>query len=214
MGLFSKNTPADKATAPPPEPVATATKTIDVRKPKAPPKPAAKEEPKPQAEAPPAPTPEKKLSPAELERQQKYNDLKVIVHRKLVEQLDMNKLQKEADGETREKIRQICIALFEEEDPMLNAAERKRLSDEIIAETFGLGPLEQLLSDPKISDILINGPKQVYIEKGGKLQVSDVTFKDNEHLLHVIDKIVSPLGRRCDEVSPMVDARLKDGSTC
>lgn len=217
MGLFSKKPGSEAPAAPaikPEKPAPPKTKTIDVRKkvePSKPAPPAAEPPPKPQpAEADPAP--QKKLSPAELERQQKYNELKVVVHRKLVEQLDMNKLQKEADAETREKIRQVCIALFEEEDPMLNAAERKRLSDEIIAETFGLGPLEQLLSDPKISDILINGPKQVYIEKGGKLQISDVTFKDNEHLLHVIDKIVSPLGRRCDEVSPMVDARLKDGS--
>ena len=223
MGLFSKKPDSDAPIPPaapaltPNKPAPPPTKTIDVRKKVEPSKPA----PPPPVEAPKAPKPQKKaepepalkkLSPVELEKQQKYNELKVVVHRKLVEQLDMNKLQKDADAETREKIRQICIALFEEEDPMLNVGERKRLSDEIIAETFGLGPLEQLLSDPKISDILINGPKQVYIEKSGKLQVSDVTFKDNEHLLHVIDKIVSPLGRRCDEVSPMVDARLKDGS--
>jgi len=104
------------------------------------------------------------------------------------------------------------LALFEEESPMLNAGERQRLAEEILNETFGLGPLEPLLADPHISDILINGPRQVYIEKGGQLTLTDVKFRDNAHLLHIIDKIVSPLGRRCDEVSPMVDARLKDGS--
>ena len=124
----------------------------------------------------------------------------------------MAKLERDATGETRERVRQIVLSLFEEDAPMLTPSERARLTDEVLHETFGLGPLERLLNDPLISDILINGPHQVYIEKGGTLQLSDVAFKDNSHLLHIIDKIVSPLGRRCDEVSPMVDARLKDGS--
>lgn len=164
---------------------------------------------------PPAPAPAKpaaKPNKVEDERTQRFQELKGTIHRKLVEQLDMTKLSRDANDSVREQVRQIVVALCEEENTLLNFTERQRLAQEILDETFGLGPLEALLKDPQISDILINGPKQVYIEKGGKLALSDVKFKDNAHLLHVIDKIVSPLGRRCDEVSPMVDARLKDGS--
>jgi pilus assembly protein CpaF len=82
----------------------------------------------------------------------------------------------------------------------------------VLDETFGLGPLEVLLADQSISDILINGPKQIYVERGGRVELTDVKFRDNGHLMHVIDKIVSQVGRRCDETSPMVDARLPDGS--
>jgi len=90
--------------------------------------------------------------------------------------------------------------------------ERERLIDEILDETLGFGPLETLLKDPTISDILVNGPKCVYVERRGKLEKSDVVFRDNEHLLQIIDRIVSKVGRRVDETSPMVDARLPDGS--
>src|SRR2546423_5425957 len=90
--------------------------------------------------------------------------------------------------------------------------ERERLIDEILDETLGFGPLEALLKDPTISDILVNGPKCVYVERRGKLEKSDVVFRDNEHLLQIIDRIVSKVGRRVDETSPMVDARLPDGS--
>jgi len=146
------------------------------------------------------------------ERLKKFNELKGSIHRKLVEQLDMAKLSADASDELREQVRQVVVALCEEEDTLLNLNERQRLVQEILDETFGLGPLEALLKDVRISDILINGPHQVYIERGGSLELTEVKFKDNSHLLHIIDKIVSPLGRRCDEVSPMVDARLKDGS--
>ncbi len=146
------------------------------------------------------------------ERFQRFYELKGAIHRKLVDQLDMAKLSNDASEELREQVRQVVLALCEEEDTLLNTGERQRLAQEILDETFGLGPLETLLADPKISDILINGPRQIYVERGGKLTLTDVKFKDDGHLLHIIDKIVSPLGRRCDEVSPMVDARLKDGS--
>ena len=146
------------------------------------------------------------------ERAAKFQNLKTDIHRKLVEQLDMTKLAQNVTEEIREQVRLIVVALCEESNTLLNFSERQRLAREILDETFGLGPLEPLLADPLISDILINGPKQVYIEKGGRLTLTGVKFKDNAHLLHVIDKIVSPLGRRCDEVCPMVDARLKDGS--
>ncbi|MFN0136240.1 MAG: CpaF family protein [Phycisphaerae bacterium] len=146
------------------------------------------------------------------ERTKKFHDLKTSIHRKLVDQLDMGKLGNDANEEVRDQVKQVVVALCEEENTLLNLTERQRLAQEILDETFGLGPLETLLKDPKISDILINGPHQVYIEKSGRLTLTDVKFKDNAHLLHIIDKIVSPLGRRCDEVCPMVDARLKDGS--
>jgi pilus assembly protein CpaF len=146
------------------------------------------------------------------ERTRRFDDLKGTIHRKLVEQLDMSKLSQDATGEIREQVRQVVLALCEEEDTLLNANERLRLAEEILDETFGLGPLEALLKDPRISDILINGPNQIYVEREGKLTLTNTRFKDDAHLLHIIDKIVSPLGRRCDEVCPMVDARLKDGS--
>jgi pilus assembly protein CpaF len=129
-----------------------------------------------------------------------------------VDQLDMAKLWTDGSDELRDQVRRVVLALCEEEDTLLNASERQRLAQEILDETFGLGPLEPLLADPKISDILINGSDRIYVERGGVLTLTDVKFKDDGHLLHIIDKIVSPLGRRCDEVSPMVDARLKDGS--
>jgi pilus assembly protein CpaF len=171
--------------------------------------------PTPKPATGPPPQPSVRSAAAERrdsERAAKFQEFKTVIHRKLVEQLDMTKLSASADNALREKVRNIVVALCEDENTLLNFNERQRLAQEILDETFGLGPLETLLKDPEISDILINGPKQIYIEKGGNLSLSDVSFKDNAHLLHVIDKIVSPLGRRCDEVSPMVDARLKDGS--
>jgi len=211
MGLFTKKPETTSTTA------AAAAQ---------PPPPPANSPPRPTAGAagvagkPPAP-PARPLAPSAQnkrsdsltdERARKFQELKAEIHRKLVEQLDLTKLAENADAEVREQVRQIVTALCEESDSLLNFNERQRLVQEILDETFGLGPLESLLADPHISDILINGPHRVYVERGGRLELTDVKFKDNGHLLHVIDKIVSPLGRRCDEVSPMVDARLKDGS--
>jgi len=160
-----------------------------------------------------APTPARPRSdPLTEDRAARFQNLKSEIHRKLVEQLDMTKLAQNVTEEIRAQVHQIVVALCEESNTLLNFSERQRLAREILDETFGLGPLEPLLADPQISDILINGPRQVYVEKNGRLSLTDVKFKDNAHLLHVIDKIVSPLGRRCDEVCPMVDARLKDGS--
>ncbi len=204
MGLFTRKPPTESATAataaPPPKAVPASRPASSAgglsAAPKAkPPPPAARSE-----------------NRAVDERTQRLHELKTSIHRKLVEQLDMSKLQSDTTGDLREQVRQIVVALCEEEETLLNLSERQRLAQEILDETFGLGPLETLLKDSKISDILINGPHQVYIEKDGRLQLTNVRFKDNGHLLHVIDKIVSPLGRRCDEVCPMVDARLRDGS--
>ncbi|HSW45404.1 MAG TPA: CpaF family protein [Phycisphaerae bacterium] len=133
------------------------------------------------------------------------------IHRKLVEQLDLSAITND-DPSTRDKIGELILGLCEREDVLLNHNERQKLVSEILDETFGLGPLEVILKDSSISDILVNGPRHIYVERGGRLELTDVQFRDNAHLLHVIDKIVSAVGRRCDEVSPMVDARLKDGS--
>ena len=112
----------------------------------------------------------------------------------------------------RSEIRGLVEQLCDTENPLLNRNERQRLVNEILDETFGFGPLELLLKDDKIADIMINGPKKIFVEKEGKIQRSDVVFRDNEHLLQIIDRIVSRVGRRVDETSPMVDARLPNGS--
>ena len=145
------------------------------------------------------------------EKLEKYYELKTRIHRKLVEQLDLNAMKND-DPTIRDQVGEVILSLCEQENALLNYTERQKLVKEILDETFGLGPLEMLLGDPNISDILINGPRQCYVERKGRLELTDVQFRDNEHLVHMIDKIVSAGGRRCDEVSPMVDARLRDGS--
>ena len=161
----------------------------------------------------PAPktAPPKEVNKASTERMRQFQELKIRIHRKLVDRLDIARMESETD-DVREQVKEVVTDLCEQEEALLNYAERQRLVSEILDETFGLGPLECLLADPTISDILVNGPKKVYIEREGRLEVTDVEFRDNDHLMHVIDKIVSAVGRRCDETSPMVDARLADGS--
>ncbi len=141
-----------------------------------------------------------------------FEELKRLIHGKLVDKLDLSRVS-DLEGETlRREIRLVVERLCDTENPLLNRMERERLIDEVLDETFGFGPLEVLLKDPTISDILINGPKKIYVERRGKMEKTDVTFRDNEHLLQIIDRIVSKVGRRVDETSPMVDARLPDGS--
>ncbi len=141
-----------------------------------------------------------------------FEELKRLIHGKLVEKLDLSRVS-DLEGETlRREIRLVVERLCDTENPLLNRMERERLIDEVLDETFGFGPLEVLLKDPTISDILINGPKKIYVERRGKMEKSDVTFRDNDHLMQIIDRIVSKVGRRVDETSPMVDARLPDGS--
>ncbi len=141
-----------------------------------------------------------------------FEDLKRHIHAKLVEKLDFTRVKDLASDALRRDIRRVVEHLCDTENPLLNRMERERLIDEILDETLGFGPLEALLKDPTISDILVNGAKCVYVERRGKLEKSDVTFRDNEHLMQIIDRIVSKVGRRVDETSPMVDARLPDGS--
>ncbi len=149
-----------------------------------------------------------------MERQgsKSFEELKRLIHGKLVDKLDLSRVS-DLEGDTlRREIRLVVERLCDTENPLLNRMERERLIDEVLDETFGFGPLEVLLKDPTISDILVNGPHKVYVERRGKLEKTDVKFRDNEHLLQIIDRIVSKVGRRVDETSPMVDARLPDGS--
>src|SRR5436305_4199561 len=141
-----------------------------------------------------------------------FEELKRLIHGKLVDKLDLSRVS-DLEGETlRREIRLVVERLCDTENPLLNRMERERLIDEVLDETFGFGPLEVLLKDPTISDILINGPQKIFVERRGKMEKTDVKFRDNDHLLQIIDRIVSKVGRRVDETSPMVDARLPDGS--
>src|SRR5215472_15744817 len=112
----------------------------------------------------------------------------------------------------RAEVRQAVLAIIENEPTLLTAGEKQQISEKVLHEVFGLGPLEPLLQDPSISDILVNGYRQVYVERCGLLEPASVQFRDDAHLLRIIDKIVSQVGRRVDESNPMVDARLADGS--
>jgi pilus assembly protein CpaF len=141
-----------------------------------------------------------------------FEDLKRHIHSKLVEKLDFTRVKDLQSDALRKDIRRVIEHLCDTENPLLNRVERERLIDEILDETLGFGPLEALLKDPTISDILINGPHNIFVERRGKLEKTDIKFRDNDHLLQIIDRIVSKVGRRVDETSPMVDARLPDGS--
>src|SRR6202165_356100 len=141
-----------------------------------------------------------------------FEDLKRLIHSKLVDKLDLSRVSDLAGDTLRREIRLVVERLCDTENPLLNRMERERLIDEVLDETFGFGPLEMLLKDPTVSDILVNGPHKVYVERRGKLEKTEVKFRDNEHLMQIIDRIVSKVGRRVDETSPMVDARLPDGS--
>jgi pilus assembly protein CpaF len=146
------------------------------------------------------------------EAHKSFDELKRLIHGKLVDKLDLSRVSDLAGDVLRREIRLVVERLCDTENPLLNRMERERLIDEVLDETFGFGPLEVLLKDPTISDILINGPQKIYVERRGKLEKTDVKFRDNPHLLQIIDRIVSKVGRRVDETSPMVDARLPDGS--
>jgi pilus assembly protein CpaF len=134
------------------------------------------------------------------------------IHGRLLEVIDLSLIGTLSDEKARAQIRDISQRLMGEESAPLNVEQRKRVVQRIQDEVLGLGPLEPLLKDSTISDILVNGAKQVYVERRGKLQLTDVKFNDDRHLLNIIDRIVSNVGRRIDESSPMVDARLQDGS--
>src|SRR5437773_5626923 len=141
-----------------------------------------------------------------------FQELKHNIHRKLLDKLDLESISALSKPVLSNEIRKIVENLLVEETTPLSLLEREKLVNEVLDEVLGLGPLEPLLKDPTISDILVNTSKSVYIERKGKLEHTDVVFKDDAHLMQIIDRIVSAVGRRVDESSPMVDARLPDGS--
>src|SRR5215470_5143015 len=141
-----------------------------------------------------------------------YQDLKTGIHRDLLSKIDLEKVATQRDDRTRRQVFGVIQELVSNLMTPLSGPEKERLCLEVLDEVFGLGPLEPLLQDPTISDILVNGAKEVYVERGGVLEETRIMFKDNAHLMHIIDKVVSAVGRRVDESSPMVDARLADGS--
>ena len=144
--------------------------------------------------------------------QNNFQEMKARLHRTLINRLDLTKLNMLAPDQMHAEVSRLAKDLLAFEDAPLSAIERERLIEEVRHELFGLGPLETLLTDPTISDILVNSPYSIYIERRGKIEKTDITFKDDQHLMRVIERIVSSVGRRIDESSPMVDARLADGS--
>jgi len=148
----------------------------------------------------------------EISRQEMFDEIKRRIHGKLVDKLDLSKVGDLKGESLKREIRVVVEHLCDAEETPLTRAERDRIVEEVLDETTGLGPLELILKDPAVSDILINGPKNIYVEKGGRMEKTNVEFRDNKHLMQIIDRIVSRVGRRVDETSPMVDARLEDGS--
>ncbi len=167
----------------------------------------------------PAPTPEVARTPAQvtegdkdLKRRQRLDEIKTEMHSRLLDNLNLSALESAKEAELRAEITAIVSEQLNEMGVVLNREDRQTLNVELFDEVTGLGPLEPLLKDPEVNDILVNGPNRVFVERAGKLSLSDVRFKDERHLLRIIDKIVSAVGRRVDESNPYVDARLKDGS--
>jgi len=141
-----------------------------------------------------------------------YQDLKFVLHRKLLDRINLEMLSSVSGDRVRAEVRAAVSKLVEEEKTPLSIVEKDRIISEVIDEVFGLGPLEPLLADPTISDILVTTPKLVHIERAGKIYKTPVQFKDDAHLMRIIEKVVARVGRRVDESSPLVDARLPDGS--
>ena len=148
----------------------------------------------------------------EKRRKERLGEIKLELHKALLDNLNLAALETASEADLRTEINAITQETLEELGIVLNREERTTLSQDLFFEVTGLGPLEVLLKDDSINDILVNGPKQIFVERNGKLQLTDVTFKDERHLMRIIDKIVSAVGRRVDESNPYVDARLADGS--
>ncbi len=196
-------------------------KKPDTRTPVA--KAAPKEAPKPKEGTAAAPAPASlrkasqvaaKAGPAdkEIKRKERLFEIKVELHKQLLDNLNLSALESATEAELRQEISAIALESLAEMNVVLNREERQTLTQDLYDEVTGLGPLEPLLQDETVNDILVNGPQQIFVEREGKLELSDITFKDEKHLLRIIDKIVSAVGRRVDESNPYVDARLKDGS--
>jgi len=151
-------------------------------------------------------------APSSAPASKSYQELKTTLHRELLNKIDLERLTSLQDVYARTQVQNVIYDLIGVTNFPLSAAEKERICREVLQEVFGLGPLEPLLQDQTITDILVNTHRHVYVERGGKLELTNVVFKDAAHLRHIIDKIVSNVGRRVDESSPMCDARLDDGS--
>ena len=160
----------------------------------------------------PAPTEVTVLTDRDRKRRERLMDLRVELHRRLLDNLNLAALETATEAELKAEIAGIAAEAMIEMDVVLNKDDRTQLNQELYDEVMGLGPLEPLLKDDNITDILVNGPQRIFVEMAGKLQLTDITFKDERHLLRIIDKIVSAVGRRVDESNPYCDARLADGS--
>ena len=215
---YKKETPPAKPTLQP------VTKPLDMAPPKAMQKPTAVPQP-PKAEADPTraqvmrkPGPQKRPAAEAAaadkgrKRKERLGEIKLELHRALLDNLNLAALDTATESDLRLEINSIATEVLQEKGIVLNREERTQLNQELYDEVKGLGPLESLLKDDTVADILVNGPHQIFVERNGRLTLSDVTFKDEKHLLRIIDKIVSAVGRRVDESNPYVDARLQDGS--
>jgi pilus assembly protein CpaF len=162
----------------------------------------------------PMPKRSAQAAPADKEKKRKERlaEIKLELHRALLENLNLAALEHATEADLRAEINDIASEVLQEKGIVLNREDRTTLNQELYDEVRGLGPLETLLQDDSVNDILVNGPQQIFVERNGRLELSDVTFKDERHLLRIIDKIVSAVGRRVDESNPYVDARLADGS--
>src|SRR5678809_794609 len=175
----------------------------------APPAPGANVPAPPAGGPPSAPTPGRLTSQAPV--RESFRDVKFRIQSRVIQDLDP-KLDLSNQVEVRRQIEEIFGKVIDEEGLALTRAERVRMLEQITDEIIGLGPLEPLLRDESVSEIMVNGPRQVYIERAGKLEMTNVVFQNDDHVMRIIDRIIAPIGRRVDESSPMVDARLTDGS--
>src|SRR5262245_17314356 len=164
--------------------------------------------PAPSREPAPRGAPHARLTPVD----RAYQDLKLRIHRELLDRVDLSNLARVEMDQATSELKSAVTTLIEEQAVPLSQRDRETLTDEILHEVYGLGPIEPLMRDPEVSDILVNTSRQIYIERAGKLEPTPVIFRDDAHLMQIIDRIVSKVGRRIDESSPMVDARLADGS--
>ncbi|WP_026756394.1 CpaF family protein [Sediminimonas qiaohouensis] len=148
----------------------------------------------------------------ERKRKERMGEIKLELHHALLDNLNLSALETAAESDLKAEISDIATEVLQEKGIVLNREDRTQINQELYDEVRGLGPLETLLKDESVNDILVNGPQRIFVERGGRLELTDITFKDEKHLLRIIDKIVSAVGRRVDESNPYVDARLSDGS--
>ena len=160
----------------------------------------------------PKPSAEVIAAEKEKKRKDRLMELKVQLHKRLLDNLNLAAIEHASEASLKQEIASISAEALDEMSVSLNSADRATLTQELYDEVMGLGPLESLLKDETVNDILVNGPQRVFVERSGKLELTDITFKDERHLLRIIDKIVSAVGRRVDESNPYCDARLADGS--